>query len=682
MNLCVLFLQKDEELTKRELFADVQTITLSSEKVLTLEDIKAEYLLFVDQDIRFDKGFLTSILSNLSSDVDFLQLTPKQAKRSIFKREDLFQASYENISGLKVIKKSILSSFENFDISKLDRPMLIDLYFDLFQQPLSFKTIESGYQFPNKVDVEFVQEEVAVISHLLLSKNNVERRKFLVLYKRSLIRKLFKLADTKAFAELLPFSEQEAVLKLFREVLLDIDDPTLTQMDLDGYIPFVQMIRAEYYTEGIYYLRLMRGKRYWFNRSKKLNKKVKRYPIADSTSWKVSAPLRKGIIACKKIRNTFMKIGLSLLSLPVKLRYVGQEVWLVSERPDQAEDNGYAFFKYCRENHPNKKVFYLIDKESPHIDKVQALGNVIIHSSLKHWLYMLTAAKYISAWVFNEFSLPNGPAKFKDLFASVYEKTPQITLQHGVIIHNIAPYLSKEQYNQQLFIASSEAEKEVIKQTLGYEDQDVVVTGLSRFDNLHNLSVKKQILIMPTWRRSIFNLNKSQFLRSLYFNRYFELVRNEKLLKILEEKQIVLKFYVHSQMQKFLPEFAFEHPNVQFLTKQDAIVSELLKESSLLVTDYSSVMADFLYMDKSVLLYQFDPYDNHHGPVQQISYDDFGEVYDEEDSLVEAITKSINDDFKISSAYLEKSNTFFAHKDQKNSARIFKAINDLKGARK
>ncbi|WP_040372286.1 CDP-glycerol glycerophosphotransferase family protein, partial [Peribacillus psychrosaccharolyticus] len=253
---------------------------------------------------------------------------------------------------------------------------------------------------------------------------------------------------------------------------------------------------------------------------------------------------------------------------------------------------------------------------------------------------------------------------------------------HGVIIHNIAPYLSKEQYNQQLFIASSEAEKEVIKQTLGYEDQDVVVTGLSRFDNLHNLSVKKQILIMPTWRRSIFNLNKSQFLRSLYFNRYFELVRNEKLLKILEEKQIVLKFYVHSQMQKFLPEFAFEHPNVQFLTKQDAIVSELLKESSLLVTDYSSVMADFLYMDKSVLLYQFDPYDNHHGPVQQISYDDFGEVYDEEDSLVEAITKSINDDFKISSAYQEKSNTFFAHKDQKNSARIFKAINDLKGARK
>lgn len=682
MNLCVLFLRKGEELTKRKLFADVQTITLSSEHVLTLEEIKADYLLFVDQDIHFDEGFLTPILSNLSSDVDFLQLTPKQAKGSIHKRDDVFLASYENITALKVIKKSVLSKLDYFDISTLDRPMLTDLYFDLFQKPLTFKTIESGYQFPNKVDVESVQEEVELITHLLFDKTTADRRKFLVLYKRALIEKLFKLADTKAFAELLPYSEQEEVLKLFREVLLDIDDPTLTQMDLDGYIPFVQMIRAEYYTEGIYYLRLMRGKRYWYNRSKKLNKKVKRYPIAESTSWRVTAPLRKAKIVFKKIRNTFMKIGLSLLSLPVKLRYAGQEVWLVSERPDQAEDNGYAFFKYCRENHPNKKVFYLIDKDSPHIDKVQTLGNVIIHSSLKHWLYMLTANKYISAWVFDEFSLPKGSAEFKDLFASVYERTPQITLQHGVIIHNIAPYLSKEQYNQQLFIASSEAEKEVIKQTLGYEDQDVVVTGLSRFDNLHNLSVKKQILIMPTWRRSIFNLNKSQFLRSLYFNRYYQLVRNEQLLKILEEKQIVLKFYVHSQMQKFLPEFAFEHPNVQFLTKQDAIVSELLKESSLLVTDYSSVMADFLYMDKSVLLYQFDPYDNHHGPVQQISYDDFGEVFDDETKLVEAITQSIHTDFKISPEYQEKSNAFFAHKDQQNSARIFKAINDLKGARK
>lgn len=681
MNLCVLFLSKGEELAKRKLFADVQTITLSSEQI-TLEDIKADYLLFVDQDVQIDEGFLTPILSNLSSDLDFLQLTPKQAKGSILKREDVFLASYENITALKVIKKSVLSKLDCFDIDTLDRPMLTDLYFDLFQEPLTFNTIESGYQFPNKVDVESVQQEVELITHLLFEKTSADRRKFLVLYKRALIKRLFKLADTKAFAELIPYSEQEDVLRLFREVLLDIDDPTLTQMDLDGYIPFVQMIRAEYYTEGIYYLRLMRGKRYWFNRSKKLNKKVKRYPIADSTSWKVSAPLRKGKNICKSIRNTCVKIGLSLLSLPVKLRYAGQDVWLVSERPDQAEDNGYAFFKYCRENHPNKKVFYLIDKDSPHIDKVQTLGNVIIHSSLKHWLYMLTADKYISAWVFDEFSLPKGSADFKELFASVYEKTPQITLQHGVIIHNIAPYLSKDQYNQQLFIASSEAEKEVIKQTLGYEDQDVVVTGLSRFDNLHNLSVKKQILIMPTWRRSIFNLNKSQFLRSLYFNRYYQLVRNEQLLKILEEKQIVLKFYVHSQMQKFLPEFAFEHPNVQFLTKQDAIVSELLKESSLLVTDYSSVMADFLYMDKSVLLYQFDPYDNHHGPVQQISYDDFGEVFDEEARLVEAITQSINADFKISPEYQEKSNTFFAHKDQQNSARIFKAINDLKGARK
>ena len=42
MSLCVLFLPTELEPKVRERFADVQTITLSSENVLTLEDIKAD----------------------------------------------------------------------------------------------------------------------------------------------------------------------------------------------------------------------------------------------------------------------------------------------------------------------------------------------------------------------------------------------------------------------------------------------------------------------------------------------------------------------------------------------------------------------------------------------------------------------------------------------------------------
>ena len=35
--------------------------------------------------------------------------------------------------------------------------------------------------------------------------------------------------------------------------------------------------------------------------------------------------------------------------------------WLVGEDKHEARDNGYWFFKYVRENHPEQKIAYVID---------------------------------------------------------------------------------------------------------------------------------------------------------------------------------------------------------------------------------------------------------------------------------------------------------------------------------
>ena len=39
-------------------------------------------------------------------------------------------------------------------------------------------------------------------------------------------------------------------------------------------------------------------------------------------------------------------------------------VWLISERPDQARDNGYCFFKYMKEQHTEITLFYLSYKDA------------------------------------------------------------------------------------------------------------------------------------------------------------------------------------------------------------------------------------------------------------------------------------------------------------------------------
>ncbi|NER44709.1 hypothetical protein G3M54_33145 [Bacillus megaterium NBRC 15308 = ATCC 14581] len=74
------------------------------------------------------------------------------------------------------------------------------------------------------------------------------------------------------------------------------------------------------------------------------------------------------------------------------------------------------FFKYCREHYPNQKVYYIINEDSPHLEKVKKHGNVIHHSSFKHQLYMLVASTYISAWTFEECSYPRPKETFKKLF--------------------------------------------------------------------------------------------------------------------------------------------------------------------------------------------------------------------------------------------------------------------------
>lgn len=143
---------------------------------------------------------------------------------------------------------------------------------------------------------------------------------------------------------------------------------------------------------------------------------------------------------------------------------------------------------------------------------------------------------------------------------------------------------------------------------------------------------------------------------------------------MIEEKGIKVKFYMHYQMQKYIENFNVDHPQIEILTKNNAVVSDLIKESSLLVTDYSSVSADFLFMNKPVVFYQFDPYDNHSIRVNEIKSEDIGIVASEEETVVNNIIEICNRDFIIDKQYKESSKKIFKFKDDQNNERIFNTI--------
>src|SRR5690606_32029769 len=180
-----------------------------------------------------------------------------------------------------------------------------------------------------------------------------------------------------------------------------------------------------------------------------------------------------------------------------------------------------------------------------------------------------------------------------------------IFLQHGVIgVSRVNHTLHKNRTNYSLFVVSSEFEKEHVVKEFGYKENEVIVTGLARWDALEDTSTGTEVLLMPTWRSWI--KSEQQLLNSDYLKNYLTLLHSKSLHHILERKNLTLTFYPHYQIQKLLGELPEFHERITVVRQGEETVQSLLKRHSILITDYSTVSFDFAYMEKPVLFYQFD----------------------------------------------------------------------------
>ena len=59
-----------------------------------------------------------------------------------------------------------------------------------------------------------------------------------------------------------------------------------------------------------------------------------------------------------------------------------RNIWLVSERGNDARDNGYWFYHYLRTEHPEIHSFYVISPDSMDAPKIVALGGPLAQGSV------------------------------------------------------------------------------------------------------------------------------------------------------------------------------------------------------------------------------------------------------------------------------------------------------------
>ncbi|PGM56733.1 CDP-glycerol glycerophosphotransferase family protein [Bacillus sp. AFS053548] len=676
----ILFNTENEVLneeTEKTLTLQYNDLSVINTK-LKPDDLNGKYVFIYDRKTNINKYLLEVFLRIADSgkyDCIFTTQNTKKLEMNPIKMNDFI---YSDLMSMNLLRTVTLKDY--LVKNKIQEFNYFELKYYQLRQYFTNKNIGTNDVLAIKnteINDEYIHNLVQEINYLFVKVREEFDKDLQKLVYGMFIKQLMVLVDKKIFVEELDEELQIQLLELLQLITKEVNLPeTLKNIKLEGYKGFFAILSMKKYSESISYMKLFRSKRYQYHTANKYSNYLEKHPVdpSEDLTWRMTKPLRLVKPTMRKVKGFIFKYLLLLIVSFYKLLYLNKEVWLVCERADQAEDNGYFFFKYCREQHPNRKIYYIIEKNSPHYDKVAKLGNVIHHSSFKHKIYTLLADVYVSAWTFSESGFPNPSKYFTSRFRKQLKNKFQVCIQHGVIIHNISPYLSKKKYQQNLIIASSEFEKEIIMETLNYSNDEVEVTGLARFDNLHDAITKRQILIMPTWRRHLFKINKKQFSNSEYFKTYKNLISNKKFQDFISKENIQVKFYIHHQMQRFLENFIVEHPNIEFLLKKDAKVSDLLKESKLLLTDYSSVSSDFFYMNKPVVFYQFDPHKNHHAPTEQIKYSDLGIIVNNEEKLIEEIINISNRDFSADQVYQQNSRRIFKYKDTNNSKRIFEAI--------
>lgn len=359
-----------------------------------------------------------------------------------------------------------------------------------------------------------------------------------------------------------------------------------------------------------------------------------------------------------------------------KLSRKDNEIWIISERGNEARDNGLYLFKYIKNYHPEISCYYVISSNSKDYFKLKSYKEYLINKgSIKHYLLLHKASKLISTHVYG--ATPDG-SRFKKLKKTfnILKRKKIVFLQHG-IIKAIIPMLFYENLKLDLFVSGAKIEYDFIKKYYHYPDGIVKYTGLPRYDGLNTFSTKRQILFMPTWRKY---LNGDNFLKSEYYKKVLALLSSQKLKSILDTNSYKLVFFPHLGIQPFLNEFESKNKSNNIVVADlNYDVQMLLKESEILITDYSSVFFDFAYMKKPILCYQFDAdtyYSNHYSKGE---YDGelFGLVAYNEKDLLEELEKIIDNGSRMEEKYKANVDLVFPIRDQNNCKRVFEAIKQL-----
>lgn len=371
-----------------------------------------------------------------------------------------------------------------------------------------------------------------------------------------------------------------------------------------------------------------------------------------------------------------------LVRLVTRPYFRDKEIWLVGERADTAQDNGFHFFRHLRENHPDRRVYYVIDGDSPQLSRVRGLGNIVKHSTPRHRLLMLHATVLANAYSIKHM-IPRqwSPGSYTRTLAWRVG-AHRVYLKHGVHVSPTAVKRGTGGYD--LYLAVNPQEKAALQESSSYRDQ-VVETGMPRYDTLVPTPSTRTILFMPTWRRylvpKLFGPTDEAsvpFAGSTYERFVTGLMTSPVLHDILQRHDYRLQLLPHYNLRQEMEDFRLTSDRTELADTTRNSFQDLIRGCDAFITDYSSVHFDVAYLGTPIIYTHFDKdeYEDGHAVPSWFDHDTdaFGPVVYSLEKTLSELDALLSRGCTRDPAFQSRVDAAFTFHDHNNSARAVEQI--------
>lgn len=369
-------------------------------------------------------------------------------------------------------------------------------------------------------------------------------------------------------------------------------------------------------------------------------------------------------------------------------------IWIFGDKEWKAGDNAENVYRYAmkQSGYRDAKMYFALEKSSADYASVAAYGKVVDPSTFRYKLLFLLSSVVVSSRAEEAMVNPYGPELVfvKDLMDYDF-----VYLTHGTLFGDLAFMLGKPAKKIKLFSVSTQMERRaLLGEAYGYEEGEVALMGMARYDAYGNAQTQKKIAFLPTWRSNIAGKiipgtstreYVHHFKSTDFWKFYNALINDERLLAAMERCGYTAEFYVHPAFEKQAGDFTGNA--LVTVGEGSADYERVLSESALMVTDYSGVGFDFGYQRKPVVYSQYDSVFSGGHTYGEDSYfdydaDGFGPVTRTLDDTVDAIIRYMESDCALEPEYQKRADAMFGFSDYQSSKRIFDAAAALSARRR